>query len=787
MSALHRKARRDLWRMKGQALAIALVLACGVATFVMSVSTWRSLARALDHYYETHRFAHVFTHLKRAPNSLADRIAQIPGVDRVETRVVIHITLHLPDMIEPAAGTLVSVPDRAEGRLNALHLRRGRHVDPARRGEVLLHEAFAEAHGLEPGDSIRAIINGRLERLRVVGIALSPEFIYPIRPGDLFPDSKRFGILWMAESQLAPAYDMEGAFNHLAVTLQPGAVEPEVIRRLDLITAPYGGQGAHGRSEQTSHRFVSDEMVQLRAMATVPPAIFLLVAAFLLNVVLGRIIGTQREQIAALKAFGYSRPEIGWHYLQPVLGIALAGSILGAWFGAWLGRGLTAMYLDFFRFPTLAHHVDPGLLVGATAICLAAATLGAFGAVRAAMRLPAAEAMRPEPPPVYRPTVIERMRVQHWFTQSARMVLRELERKPGRALLSTLGIALAIAILILGSFSKDLVDYIVEFQFHRSQRHDVMLSFVEPASPRALHELRALPGVWRVEPFRSVPVRLRAGHRARRVAILGLPDPPQLHRLLEADGTPVTLPEDGLALSELLADLLHVQTGDLLTVEVLEGRRPIRRLQVTARIRDFAGASAYMRLDALNRFLREDRVLSGATLAVDSARLDDFHARLHQTPRIASVSLRRAVLAVFNELMDENLLRMRLINVLFGSVIAFGVVYNTARITLSERSRELATLRVIGFSRADISRVLLGEIAILTVAAIPLGLLLGYGLAALAVQGLQTETLRFPLVVGPGTYGFAVAVTLVGTMLSALVVRRRLDQLDLVSVLKARE
>jgi putative ABC transport system permease protein len=787
MSTLDRKGRRDLWRMKGQAAAIALVISCGVATFVMAVSAWRSLSAAQERYYDSHRFAHVFGHLKRAPQTLAGRIQEIHGVARVQTRVMLDVTVEVPGMQEPAVGRLVSVPDREQSGLNALHLRQGRYVEPGRRGEVLVHEAFAEAHGLGPGASLRAVINGRLERLKVVGVALSPEFIYAIRPGDLFPDSRRFGVLWMAESELAPAYDMEGAFNSVVLLLEPGAVEAEVVRQLDLRTAPYGGQGAYGRAEQTSHRFVSDEMSQLRAMATVPPAIFLLVAAFLFNVVLGRVIGTQREQIAALKAFGYSRREVGLHYLKQVLWIVAAGAVFGTLFGAWLGRGMTSMYLEFFRFPALTYQVDLPVIWMACLISLVAGGLGALGAVRRAMRLPAAEAMRPEPPASYHPTAIERMGVQEWFTQSARMVLRELERRPGRAALSTLGIAMAIAILILGSFSKDLVDYIVEFQFHESQRQDVTVTLVEPTSRRALHELRALPGVWRAEPFRSVPVRLRAGHRARRLGIMGLTQARELYRLLDADGTAVTLPEDGLVLSELLAEWLQVQPGHTVMVEVLEGHRPVRELRVSGLIQDFSGASAYMELEALNRFLREDRAISGAFLGVDSARMDEFHQRLWTAPRVAAVSLRRAALATFEELMDQNLLRMRLINVFFASVIAFGVVYNTARITLSERSRELATLRVIGFSRAEISRVLLGEIAVLTVAAIPVGLLLGYGLAALAVEGLQTETQRFPLVVGPATYGAAVLVTLLGTLLSALVVRRRLDRLDLVAVLKSRE
>lgn len=787
MRALDKKLLRDLWQLKSQALAIALVMACGIATFVMSLSTLHSLAGTLDAYYEKYRFAQVFTHLKRAPNALAARLQEIPGVAQAQTRVVTQVTLDLAGLPEPASGRLISLPAGKQPGLNRLHLVEGRFPERGRRGEVLASSQFARAHGLRPGDRLLAVLNGRRQALHIVGVALSPEHVYLIRPGEIIPDNRRFGVFWMDYDQLAAAFDLDGAFNDVTLTLAPDASEAEVLQRLDQLTATYGGQGAHGRDEQLSHKLVSNEITQLRGMALVPPTIFLTVAAFLLNVVLNRLISTQREQIATLKAFGYTRAEVGWHYLQFALAIALVGLILGLAAGAWFGRGMTSMYAQFFSFPTFDYLLDPTVILIALTVSAGTALVAVMGAVRRASSLPPAEAMRPEPPASFRPTIVERLGLQHLLSQGARMILRQLERHPFKALFSCLGIALAVAVMILGSFSEDIVDALIDFQFYQTQRQDMTVTFVEPASGRALAEIRSLPGVRYAEPVRTVPVRMRFEHRSRLLAITGLRPEPHLFRPLDRSGQPVPLPERGLVLSTTLADVLGVRPGQEVQVEVMEGNRPVRQIPVVALVEDYAGTSAFMQLRALQRLLREEDAISGAFIAVDTQGQDDLYRRLKETPLVAGVTLKRAALQSFQETLAENLLRMRLFNILFASIIAFGVVYNSMRIALSERSRELATLRVIGFTRAEISWLLLGEAALLTLAAIPLGLLLGYGFAALATWTLQTEVQRFPLVVDLSTYGYAALVILVAACISGLVVRRRLDRLDLIAVLKSRE
>ncbi len=787
MRALDRKLWRDLMTLKGQAVAIALVIGCGVAAFVMALTALASLQHTRDRYYDSQQFAEVFAALKRAPNGLAARIEAIPGVGRVHTRVQMQVTLDIPGMVEPASGRLLSAPDRDDTGLNRPYLRRGRWLDPERDGEVLVSEALAGAHQLRPGDVFHAVINGRRRALRIAGTVLSPEFIYEIRPGEMLPDPKRFGVLWMRHTELAQMAGMDGAFNEVSLTLTRGAPVPEVLRRLDLLLAPWGGVGAHDREDQLSHRMLSDEFAQLRGMALITPGIFLLVAAFLLNVVLARVISTQREQIAAIRAFGYSGREIGWHYAKLAGVVALLGVLIGCVTGGWLGHGMTVLYAKFFHFPILHYRFEPWVVAVAVFISLAAAALGVWSAVRQAARLPPAEAMRPEAPPNFRASLIERVPFLQRLHQSGRMMLRNLAKRPLRTGMSVTGIALAAAVLIVGTFTEDVVNEIMSRQFEVAQRQDYMLTLIEPAGPAALAGIRDLPGVLRAEPFRAVPVRLRHGWRSRQVGLTGYGGQRLIYPVLDMDMRPVPLDRFGLAISASLAEALRLRAGDPVRVEVMEGRRREVTATVRALVNDSTGMSAFMTQEEVWRLLGEGPSVSGAFLTADPAFASRLHDAIKHTPRIAAINSRSALLQSFRDTLAENLLRMKFFNVLFAGIIAFGVVYNVARIAVAERSREFATLRVLGFTRAEVSRLMLAEITLVIVAGLPLGLLLGRLFAGWVVTALATESMRLPLVIHPSTYAFAFSVIAVAGLVSALSVRRKLDQLDLIGVLKARD
>jgi putative ABC transport system permease protein len=788
VSALDRKLLRDLWGSRGQSIAIALVVAAGIAIFVGLMSTFDSLELSLRTYYDRYRFADVFLSLTRAPLSLEPVIRAIPGVAQAETRVVMDVTLDVPGMSEPATGRLISIPAGRPPALCDVFVRAGRAIDPGHPDEVLASEGFANAHHLRPGDAVGAVINGRRRELRIVGLALSPEYIYPIRPGELMPDEARFGIFWMERRALGAAFQMEGAFNDVVVRLMHGASEADVIARLDrLIDSRYGGAGAIPRAQQASHWYLANELTQLRVSGYITPVIFLGVAAFLLNVVLTRVVAVQRTQIAAVKALGYGDAAIAAHYIKWSLAVAATGSVVGVGIGAWLGWAFTKMYLLFFHFPILVYSLNVRVAVLAVAIGLGSAVVGATSAVRRAAALPPAEAMRPEPPARFGESWPEKIGLRRLLSQPARIILRTLQRHPARVALAIVGIGLGGSLLVIGNFSMDAIDEMTRMQFDVAQRFDLMVSFVQPTSAGALLEIRRLPGVLDAEPFRAVGVRLRSGPRSRKMALLGVAAGSRLNRVVDADRGPLPIPEEGIVISDALAGVLGVSRGQRVSVELLEGNRDVHELPVTDVIRDYMGTNAYMSLSALHRMIQEGDTLSGAYLQVDRAEETALYGRLKATPRVAGVLRKRAAIESMQATLAAMMGKVRAIYVIFASVIAFGVVYNSVRISLSERSRELATLRVIGFTRGEVSYILLGELTLVTLAAVPLGMVAGYWMAAAMVRASDSEMFRIPMVVGPDTYVLSAVTIVVATVLSALIVRRRLDRLDLVEVLKTRE
>lgn len=786
--ALERKLLRDLWHLRGMVGAISLVILGGVSTYVMSRVTYESLAATLGHYYAQQRFADVFAGLARAPEALAGRLAALPGVERAETRVVADVTLEVEGYGDPVTGRIVSLPPQGEPRLNVPWLRIGRLPAPHADAEVTVSEDFAEAQGLGPGDRITAIIKGRRKPLTIVGLALSPEYMYAIPPGAVFPDYARYGILWMNRRALATAFEMEGAFNDVAFSLQRGASPGEVIDAADALLARYGGLGAYERKDQFSHRFITEELRGLETMATVFPVIFLGVAAFLLNVVVTRLVSLEREQIGTLKAFGYGTGRIVAHYLGLVAAMVTLGIAAGIGVGLWFARGMARIYQDFYSFPYLRAVLDPAVFLEAILVTAAAALGGTVLAVRRAAALPPAVAMRPEPPPMYRSTLLERAGLARRLAEPTRMILRHIARRPLRSAMTVLGIAAAAGILMITNFQRDAIGWMVEVQYVLASREDMTVMFTEPTPRRALYSLEGLDGVGRAEGFRSVPARLVFGHRSYRAALEGIEPGAELQRPLDASLEPVQVPREGLVLTDYLArEILGVAPGQVLVVEVLEGRRPVFEVPVAATTRQYLGVNAYMDREALNRLMREGPAISGARLAVDPERTADLYRELRGMPRVAGTVVRENSIRQFNEMMEQTILFFSFITALLGAFIAFGVVYNSARIALSERGRELASLRVLGFTHAEAGYILLGEIALLTLAALPIGFAFGYALSAYLAAAFASELYRVALVVEPATYALAASVVIGSFAASAVLIWLRIGRLDLVEVLKTRE
>ena len=789
LKALNRKLLRDLRLMWSQALTIALVVASGIGGFITSLSAVESLALARDRFYAQGRFADVFASVKRAPNALENVLREVPGVADVQTTIEQVVRIEIEGVADPIIGQLIGLDPRLPARMNRVSLRNGRLLDdtPARDAAIpaLVSAGFADARALVPGSRLTAQINGKRRALLIVGIALSPEFVFAGLMGS--PDQRGFGVFWLPRDTLAAAYDMDGAFNRVAVKLAPGASERAVVDGVSAQLSRYGGREAHVREDQSSDAMLAAEIKSQRVIGTLLPSIFLGVAAFLLNVVVSRLVATQREQIAALKALGYADRSIAAHYLKLVMAIVLAGLLLGVPLGNWLGSLFTGLYAQTFQFPYFEHVIPAWLLVISIGITVATAVLGTLNAIVATVRLAPAEAMRPPAPGRYRRTLLERLGITR-IPASLRMILRNMERRPLRTLLSVGGVAASVAIVVMGNFFSDAMDYIVDSQFNVAMRSDVIVWMTEAVDDSARHELARLPGVIAVESGRDVPVRFVNGHLSERGMIQGLAPRPELRRVIDLHNRQARdMDGAGLVMTDRLAAKLALRIGQRVRVEVLEGRQRTVDVPLAATVREMMGLNAYMERGALNRLFEEGDRSSQYSLAIERGAEPALIAATRAVPRIVGAFSKATMLRNMQEISARNIRVISGILTLFASIIAVGVVYNNARIALAERSWELASLRVLGFTRAEVSGLLLGEMAISIAIALPLGMVMGYGLVHLVAELTQSDQFFFPVVIQPATYAMAGLTVLVSGVASALVVRRRIDRLDMVAALKTRE
>jgi putative ABC transport system permease protein len=787
LGALQRKLRREIGQLKGQIATIALVIAGGVTCFVSLRGTCDSLEDARVAYYDRYRLADVFAHVERAPESIARRIEALPGVARVQTRITEDVTLPIEGMSRPASGRLLSLPASGEPATNALRVLDGRLPERGRDDEVAILQSFAEAHCLLPGHRIPAVINGKLRELRVVGIVLSPEFVYAIRPGALVNDPQRYAVLWMERSVLASAFQLDGAFNDVTLRLQPGAVEPDVLAGVDRLLQPYGGDGAIGRDKQNSNRMLTAELSQLQAIAGMVPLVFLGVAAFLLNLVLGRLITLQRGEIATLKAVGYTNAEITRHYLALVGVVLVPGALLGVAGGWFLGRWVLAMYAGIFRFPDLSFRMSTSLVASAILVSAVAAVSGALLAVRKAAKLPPAEAMRPPAPERYRRGILGRLGLGAIAGTSGIMVLREIQRRPLRTALSAFGVAGAIALIIFGHFGTDSLDDYLAATFHREQRQDLTVSFLRPVDARVVGELGRMPGVITAEGTHAVAVRARSAQHVRDTALVGLPTASTLRRLVGHRGAEVPIPADGVIVEKTLAEILDVHVGDRIELELREGDRRTVHPVVAGLVDETVGLFVYARSSLIADLEHDAGAVSAALLKIDASAAASIEERLRRSPQVVDVNDLGDDMRRLRDLNGSMMDIWTFVSVTLSACVIFGVIYNDARIALASRSRELATLRVLGLSRGEISSILVGGLAFETALAIPAGLVLGRIWSGFFMSSVDKETFRWSVFVAPQTYVLAAATALLSAAVSALWVRRRLDHLDLVGVLKTRE
>ncbi len=792
MSALAVKLRRELWHSVGTLASVVAIIAIGAASYIGIGSAARIVGQSQATYYSNYRLADFWVEVKKAPLTVVERLAALPEVTRLETRIAYDVILDVPDEPQPLAGRLISVPpERLDTMLNGLHLIRGTRFSPNRDDEVILNEAFAKAHGLQPGDTLTLLLNRKRERFRIIGTAISPEYVYMIRgEGDFIPDPRRFGTLYVKERFARDVLDFKDAFNQLVGTVsaaESGDVD-RLLERLERELEPYGVLATTPRERQASNRFLSDEIKQLRSFAAVAPMIFMGVAALVLNVVMSRLIERQRTTIGTLKALGYSGRTILFHYLRFAVVIGLAGGVGGIGLGMLAARGMIAIYQDFFQFPDFDHRLYPDLMLTGIGISMFFAVGGALKGAWAALRLHPAEAMRPKPPERGGAIILERW---PWLWRRlgfrSHMALRGLFRHPVRTGSAMLSTALATGIMFLSLTLISAVFFMLDFQFTQVLQSDVDIGYRDALSRRAHLEARDLPGVIFAEPIFAMTCDLRNGPHRRRNAIIGLDESHRLTRPLRKDLTPIDIPVHGLALAKKLAEILDVRRGDLVELTPVRGRRQTVHAPVVEIAESYLGLDCYADRRYLARLLGEGDAVSSIQMRLAPEQAETLFRRVKELPNAQALTYQIDVRETVNRTIIRTIATVHAILIFFAGVIAFGAILNNALVDLADRLREVSTLRVLGYSPAEVAAIFFRQSMLVFVC----GLALGFPLSRVMLRGVMantpTELVRIPEVMHPLVPWAVALVALVFVLAAQAIVYWRIRKLDWLEGVKVRE
>lgn len=786
-STLNRKMWRDLWLLKAQTLTTAILIICGVSLLVSEWSAYRSLQQARDSYYKDYDFADLFADFKSASMEPIHQITKIPGVQSVVPRVSIEGLVNIVGKSEPAVGRFISVPSGLQPKLNRLHLRRGRLPTDSTEIEIVVHEGFAAANALNPGDQFGIIVQGQSEQVRITGIGLSPEFVYALSPNAPLPDDLHFGVFWLTERTLQRLLKMPGGYNSVIATIDLSAKRQDIIGTIDRILKPYGSLGAYARDRQISNMFVEDEISQQNVSSIFIPAIFLAIAAFLINIITSRLISLHRLQIAALKAMGYTRTEVFFHYLKLICIMTLIGTIPGIGVGALIGRWMSSTYESYFRFPELRFSISASASLIGLAAGILPGLIGSLASIRSVFKMAPAEAMRPMAPPAFHATLAENMKLPKILNPMGLIAFRNLFQRPIRLGFVILSLSAAVAMVVAAGSWSDMIEFLSKTQFQRLQKEDISISFIRPRPTSLLQELSRMPGVVSVEAFRNVPIRIRYLNHKRELQLTGWPENNEIRKLLDRKLQPIDLPPSGILLSRFFEKNWGMKRGDLIQLELLEEQNQVLDVPVAGFTDELIGLSANMKIQELWKLMDEEPGYNFAALKVDQNKLSELYIRLKVSSEISAVNLKNSLYKGFNESFGKVIRTATLVLMIASLLIASGIIYNSVRVSFSERSWELASLRVLGFERNEVTSILLIEVGIQVLLSLIPGCLLGLGLTHLSMRLIHTETFAFPVVVEAATYARGLLAVLLAFVVSSAVVYVMSGRLNPAEALKARE
>jgi len=767
---IHLLVIRDIMARRFQFGALAIIIVLGIAIFVSMTVAFNNAERSYDRTYEATHFADFSVEVKAAPESVIDEVGALPNVEAVEGRVVVDTGLQV-DEDRLVQARLIGVPADRRPAVNDVIVESGRYFEAGERAVVLPLDKFADFHDYASGDTLQVYTPQGLRPLIIVGTVSSPEYLLMAESKqDLLPSPRRFGVFFVPNAYLQELFGMQGQVNEANVLVESQGQREDTIAAVTGLLEPYGVQQAVRQEDQPSKAATELDLEGGRDFAILLPALVLVIAAFAIYIAMSRLVRAQRTLIGLFRGIGYGRGSIVVHYLLFAVVIGVVGGSVGVAVGYGLGYLLTGLYADALAIPLIAHEFQAMPIVISVIVSLGVALVAAAAPAWAASRMLPAPAMRPSPEvPLAKGSVpfIERVfGLGRRPPLLARLTVRNIWRSPMRSLYTVGAIALAVVLLVVGLSSFDSMDFIMDYQFEKTDRWDVAATFWSPQDDETLAEINDLEGVRRAERVYLTPAEIRVDSKRTNVELLAVQEDTRLHGFDLSGGKTAdeALGGGGIILTKGVADKLDVGVGDRVDITTEAGSASVA---VSGVSKEFTGGLAYLSLAT-----KDDLGLPGGFNAVwldttSPSASADAQAALYGLPAIQGVQIKEEIRNDWNEMMS-------LYNVMTGVIVAFcmvmagAIVFNTMTVNVLERERETATMRTLGAGRASVGLMLVAEGLIFSLLAILPGLALGTVAASYLIHTWSSEFFTMWFHMYPTTYMMIVAVIIVAALVSTV-------------------
>lgn len=787
---LFKKMLRDLKENKGAYIACISIIVIGLMIYSAYSMVLNNLLSSQQDFYTDYNFADGFADVKEMPYSQINELKSIEGINDLQGRLVKDVRVLFPNRDDNVYLRLVSIDTTQDKLINGIELIQGTELDENHMS-IWLDNMFFEANELNLNEEIDIIVEGKKKSLRIVGMGRNPEFIYAMRTAtDIFPTPGTFGIAYMPYNIMKNLFSDNETVNNIIFTLKPNAEYKSIEELLKPELKPYGLKAIYPRKDQVSHLLLTEEINGVKAAANTLPIIFLMIAAMILYIMLKRMIERQRGQIGILKAFGYSKKEIMYHYLSYAFVIGLVGGILGGLLGTALSYPYTAMYQMYFNMPGLEGSFSLQYFLLSILMSLGFALFAGYQGCKKSLTLEPAEAMRPPAPMAGKATIIEKITIfWHMLTVQGKMAVRNITRHPGRSFFMFLGITFTFVLLALPWSLMSLSEEMLFDQYENVQTFNIKIPLISPQDQKAVErELNRFPGVKRLETMAEVPVTLNNNWHKKDVLLLGLPQNSQLYHILDKDKNELIPPQDGILLSERLAKSLEADIGTEIKLKSSIMRDPEEEhiIRVVGIIPQYLGLNAYMDLTSAQNLLDQGSFCTSIMLNIDDRYVPllqneyknasvingiDNNAKMYQQSKDMMASFYAVIYGI----------------VFFGIITGFAIVYNSSLITLSERSRDLATMMVLGMTPQEVLSVVTFEQWFISffamLAGIPVTNLFHIGVS----EAISNDAYTMPTSVDNIAFIMAFLFSVLSIWIAQKAASRKVKTLDLVEVLKARE